>query len=219
MARKPTAKTSAIEDPVASTEVDLENAIDDLRGALKADETGTILDTDSDIFASTGSDFGAPAGDFGDFGGSTDFGATADLGASSDFGGSDFGGASDFGGGADFGGSNDFGGGFGSSAASSSSSHADSHFEAPRYDADANQEMIMDIPIDVQIVLGASRMPVKGLMSLKEGTTITLDKKIGEPVDITVNGRLIARGEITLLEDDDTRFGVKLTELAGAAKS
>jgi flagellar motor switch protein FliN/FliY len=50
-------------------------------------------------------------------------------------------------------------------------------------------------------------------MNLTEGAIIALDRKIGEPVEITVNGRRIARGEITVLENDDTRFGVKLIEV------
>ncbi|PST23477.1 flagellar motor switch protein FliN [Rhizobium sp. JAB6] len=83
----------------------------------------------------------------------------------------------------------------------------------------ANMDLIMDIPIDVQIVLGSSRMPVSGLMSLTEGAIIALDKKIGEPVEITVNGRKIGRGEITVLEHDDTRFGIKLTEIYNVKKS
>ena len=83
----------------------------------------------------------------------------------------------------------------------------------------ANLDMIMDIPIDVQIVLGSSRMQVSGLMNLTEGAIIALDKKIGEPVEITVNGRKIGRGEITVLEHDDTRFGIKLTEIYNTKKS
>ncbi len=82
-----------------------------------------------------------------------------------------------------------------------------------------NMELIMDIPIDVQIVLGTSRMLVSGLMSLEEGATIALDRRIGEPVEIMVNGRRIARGEITVLEDDDTRFGVKLIEVLSTRKA
>ncbi|MEJ1173105.1 flagellar motor switch protein FliN [Agrobacterium sp. CMT1] len=82
-----------------------------------------------------------------------------------------------------------------------------------------NIDLIMDIPIDVQIVLGTSRMLVSGLMSLEEGATIALDRKIGEPVEIMVNGRRIARGEITVLEDDDTRFGVKLIEVLSTKKA
>jgi flagellar motor switch protein FliN/FliY len=83
----------------------------------------------------------------------------------------------------------------------------------------ANLGLIMDIPIDVQIVLGSSRMQVSGLMNLTEGAIIALDKRIGEPVEITVNGRKIARGEITVLENDDTRFGVKLIEVLSTKKS
>ncbi|PLU82083.1 flagellar motor switch protein FliN, partial [Sinorhizobium medicae] len=82
----------------------------------------------------------------------------------------------------------------------------------------ANLDLIMDIPIDIQIVLGTSRMQVSSLMNLTEGATIALDRKIGEPVEIMVNGRVIGRGEITVLEGDVTRFGVKLLEIKGSRK-
>jgi flagellar motor switch protein FliN len=140
-------------------------------------------------------------------------------GSSSDFG-DDFGASSEesslpaFGG--DFGNS-DFGGdSFGSQ------SFGDNSFSpsgAPGSALNANLDLIMDIPIDVQIVLGSSRMQVSGLMELTEGAIIALDKKIGEPVEITVNGRKIARGEITVLENDDTRFGVKLIEVLSTKKA
>ncbi len=79
----------------------------------------------------------------------------------------------------------------------------------------ANRDIIMDIPIDVQILLGKTRMKVSSLMSLEEGATISLDRRIGETVDIMVNGRLIGHGEITVLEEDETRFGVRLTNIIG----
>lgn len=97
------------------------------------------------------------------------------------------------------------------SATRASPASGSSH--APAAPADS-QGLVMDIPIDVQIVLGSSRMPVAGLLNLNEGATIGLDRKIGEPVDIMVNGKLIGRGEITVLEEDETRFGVRLVELA-----
>ena len=78
--------------------------------------------------------------------------------------------------------------------------------------------LVLDIPIDVQIILGNSRMAVSSLMELTEGSTIALDRKIGEPVEIMVNGKLIGRGEITVLESDETRFGVRLIEVVGAAQ-
>ncbi len=179
-------------------DADLDQAIDDLRGVLKSGGDDPLAEMGADF---GGSDFGS------DLGG--DFGADSPVGGLSDFD-SDFGStaASDtaFGGG-DFGGSDlgdtSFGGGF----------DAASQPQAPGSALEANLGLIMDIPIDVQIVLGSSRMPVAGLMNLEEGAIIALDKKIGEPVEIMVNGRRIGRGEITVLENDDTRFGVKLIEV------
>ena len=78
-----------------------------------------------------------------------------------------------------------------------------------------NLELIMGIPVDVQVVLGGTTMPVANLMKLCRGAVITLDKQIGDPVDIVVNGRVIARGEVIVLEDDSSRFGVSLTEIIG----
>jgi len=76
-------------------------------------------------------------------------------------------------------------------------------------------DIILDIPVDVQIILGTSRMVVSDLMELSEGETIALDRKIGEPVEISVNGKLIGRGEITVLDSDETRFGVRMIEVYG----
>lgn len=134
-------------------------------------------------------------GDFGDFGGVDTPATTDDLPS--------------FGGGSDSFGMNDFGS---APAPLSSPSPLGSGLSD-------NFDLIMDIPIDVQIVLGTSRMLVSGLMGLEEGATIALDRKIGEPVEIMVNGRCIARGEITVLEDDDTRFGVKLIEVMSTKKA
>jgi flagellar motor switch protein FliN len=78
--------------------------------------------------------------------------------------------------------------------------------------------IIMNIPVDVQIVLGSTEMPVSDLMALQKGSTVALDRRIGEPVDVVVNGRRIARGEITVLENDPSRFGVRLTEIISAAR-
>lgn len=124
------------------------------------------------------------------------------------FGGGDFGGG-DFGGG-------DFGGG---ASLAGEAAGGGPPAGAPGSALSANYDLIMDIPIDVQIVLGTSRMQVSSLMGLEEGAIIGLDKRIGEPVDIMVNGRRIARGEITIMEGDDTRFGVKLLEVLGTRKA
>jgi len=78
-----------------------------------------------------------------------------------------------------------------------------------------NTDLIMDIPVEVQVVLGSTTMPVANLMNLGRGAVVTLDKQIGDPVDIVVNGRIIARGEVIVMEDDSSRFGVSLTEVIG----
>jgi flagellar motor switch protein FliN/FliY len=82
-----------------------------------------------------------------------------------------------------------------------------------------NNAIIMNIPVDVQIMLGSTEMPVSELMALQKGSTVALDRRIGEPVDIVVNGQKIARGEITVLDNDPSRFGVKLTEIITAGKT
>jgi flagellar motor switch protein FliN/FliY len=82
-----------------------------------------------------------------------------------------------------------------------------------------NSNIIMSIPVDVQIILGSTEMPVSDLMALQKGSTVALNRRIGEPVDVVVNGRKIARGEITVLESDPSRFGIRLTEIIAASKS
>jgi len=79
-----------------------------------------------------------------------------------------------------------------------------------------NSSLIMDIPVEVQIVLGSTEMPVSDLMALQKGSTVALNRRIGEPVDVVVNGRRIARGEITVLDNDPSRFGIRLTEVSTA---
>jgi flagellar motor switch protein FliN/FliY len=79
-----------------------------------------------------------------------------------------------------------------------------------------NLDAILSIPVSVQVVLGGTAMPVSSLMKLGRGAVIPLDHRVGQPVDIVVNGRVIARGEMTVIEDDATRLGVSLTEIVVA---
>lgn len=81
-----------------------------------------------------------------------------------------------------------------------------------------NSALIMNIPVEVQIMLGSTEMPVADLMALQKGSTVALNRRIGEPVDVVVNGRRIARGEITVLDNDPSRFGIRLTEITTTAK-
>lgn len=79
----------------------------------------------------------------------------------------------------------------------------------------ANLEMIMRIPVTVKVVLGSAMMPVANLTKLGRGAVIPLDRRVGEPVEVVVNGRIIARGEVVVVDEATSRFGVSLTEIVG----
>ncbi|MGY2047694.1 flagellar motor switch protein FliN [Methylobacterium sp. JK268] len=104
-------------------------------------------------------------------------------------------------------------------------SHADALFasitpEAPQRSAESigagrNLDAVLRIPVLIQVVLGSATMPVANLMKLGRGAIVPLDHRVGEPVDVMVNGRVIARGEVVVVEEDNSRFGVSLTEIVG----
>ena len=71
-------------------------------------------------------------------------------------------------------------------------------------------EAVYDVPVTVQAILGKSAMEVSELLKLGRGTVVQLDRKVGEAIDIYVNDRLVARGEVVLVED---RLGVTMTEI------
>jgi flagellar motor switch protein FliN/FliY len=80
-----------------------------------------------------------------------------------------------------------------------------------------NLEMIMRIPVTVKIVLGSATMPVANLVKLGRGAVIPLDRRVGEPADVGVNGRVVARGEVVIVDESTSRFGIKLTEVVGSS--
>ena len=71
-------------------------------------------------------------------------------------------------------------------------------------------EAVFDIPVQVSAVLGKSRIQVSQLMKLGRGAVVELDRKVGEAIDIYVNNRLVARGEVVVVED---RLGITMTEI------
>jgi flagellar motor switch protein FliN/FliY len=72
-------------------------------------------------------------------------------------------------------------------------------------------EAVYDIPVLVSAVLGRATMQVSQLLKLGRGAIVELDRRVGDPIDIFVNNRLIARGEIVMI--DDSRLGVTMTEI------
>ena len=75
-------------------------------------------------------------------------------------------------------------------------------------------EAVFDVPVRLSVVLGRTRMPVAKLLKMDVGSVVELDRQVGEAIDIYVNDRLVARGEIVLVEG---RIGVTMTEIVKAA--
>ena len=80
----------------------------------------------------------------------------------------------------------------------------------------ADLEAVFDVPVQVSAVLGRSRMDVGELLKLGPGTVLELDRRVGEAIDIYVNNRLVARGEVVLVED---KLGVTMTEIIKAERT
>lgn len=76
-------------------------------------------------------------------------------------------------------------------------------------------DAVSDIPVNVSVVLGKTQMQVNQLLKLGRGAVIELDRKVGEPIDIFVNNRLVARGEVVVVED---KIGVTMTEIIKSDK-
>jgi len=76
-------------------------------------------------------------------------------------------------------------------------------------------ELLMDVALEVSVELGRSHMPIGEILALRTGSVIELDKLAGEPVDVSVNGTLIARGEVV---EVDEKFGVRITEVVSKAR-
>ncbi len=73
-----------------------------------------------------------------------------------------------------------------------------------------NIDLLMDVPLKVRIELGRRKLSVKDILALGEGSVVELDKLAGEPVDILVNDRIVARGELLVMDDN---FCVRVTEI------
>jgi flagellar motor switch protein FliN/FliY len=76
--------------------------------------------------------------------------------------------------------------------------------------AGQNLDMVMDIPINLSLELGHTRMSIRELLRLSQGSVVKLDRPGGDPLDILVNGCLVARGEVVVINE---RFGVRITDI------
>jgi flagellar motor switch protein FliN len=88
--------------------------------------------------------------------------------------------------------------------------------EGPTSRIAADLEAVFDVPVQVSAVLGRARMEIGDLLKLGPGTVLELDRKVGEAIDIYVNNRLVARGEVVLVEE---KLGVTMTEIIRAERT
>ncbi|HEV8542145.1 MAG TPA: flagellar motor switch protein FliN [Verrucomicrobiae bacterium] len=76
-----------------------------------------------------------------------------------------------------------------------------------------NLEMFLDVPVAISVQLGSCRISMRDVLQLNAGSLVQLDKLADSPVDVLVNDKLVARGEVVVVEN---RFGIKITEMVGS---
>jgi flagellar motor switch protein FliN/FliY len=77
----------------------------------------------------------------------------------------------------------------------------------------SNLNIVLDVPVSLTIELGGCQLPMREVLQLTIGSVVQLDKAADAPVELSINGKLIARGEVVVIEE---RFGVKITEVVGS---
>ncbi len=78
-----------------------------------------------------------------------------------------------------------------------------------------SMDMILDIPVAVAVEIGRTKMSISNLLKLNQGSVVELDRFAGEPMDIMVNGTLVAHGEVVVVNE---KFGIRLTDIVSAAE-
>jgi flagellar motor switch protein FliN/FliY len=87
--------------------------------------------------------------------------------------------------------------------------------ELPAVQSTRRFDLLLDVPLEVTVQLGRTRLTIQDLLGLSPGSVIELDKIAGEPLDIVVNDRLIARGEAVVVND---KFGIRITDIISRAE-
>ena len=80
---------------------------------------------------------------------------------------------------------------------------------------DLNLDVILDVPVTLSLEVGRARLPIRNLLQLNQGSVVELERGAGEPLDVYVNGTLIAHGEVVVIND---RFGIRLTDVVSPSE-
>ncbi|MEL1264255.1 flagellar motor switch protein FliN [Pseudoxanthomonas putridarboris] len=87
--------------------------------------------------------------------------------------------------------------------------------ETPAGEPDMSLDVILDVPVTLSLEVGRTRMPIRSLLQLNQGSVVELERGAGDPLDVFVNGTLIAHGEVVVVND---RFGVRLTDVVSPSE-
>ncbi len=82
-------------------------------------------------------------------------------------------------------------------------------------DDDRNMDMILDIPVTIAMEIGRTKISIRNLLQLNQGSVVELDRLAGEPMDVLVNGTLVAHGEVVVVNE---KFGIRLTDVVSPAE-
>ena len=80
---------------------------------------------------------------------------------------------------------------------------------------DVNLEVILDVPVTLSMEVGRTRIPIRNLLQLNQGSVVELDRAAGEPLDVFVNGTLVAHGEVVVVNE---KFGIRITDVVSPAE-
>ena len=80
---------------------------------------------------------------------------------------------------------------------------------------DINLDVVLDIPVNISMEIGRTKISIRNLLQLNQGSVVELDRLAGEPMDVLVNGTLIARGEVVVVNE---KFGIRLTDIISPAE-
>lgn len=81
--------------------------------------------------------------------------------------------------------------------------------------SDVNLDVVLDIPVNLSMEIGRTKISIRNLLQLNQGSVVELERLAGEPMDVLVNGTLIARGEVVVVNE---KFGIRLTDIISPAE-
>jgi flagellar motor switch protein FliN/FliY len=87
--------------------------------------------------------------------------------------------------------------------------------QPPGLASEMNLDVILDVPVSLSLEVGRARIPIRNLLQLNQGSVVELERQAGEPLDVYVNGTLIAHGEVVVVND---RYGLRLTDVVSPAE-